>query len=75
MKSEVWGNGREFEEDRAGLEGTGEEVDDKEAEGNNWLRVRPLSLYLKTQKDHSLSLTARSASGGEQMAGRGKEKV
>lgn len=54
MKSEVWGNGREFEEDGAGLEGTGEEVDDKEAEGNNWLRVRPLSLYLKTQKDHSL---------------------
>lgn len=35
MKSEVLGNGREFEEDGAGLEGTGEEVDDKEAEGNN----------------------------------------
>ena len=32
MKSEVWGNGREFEEDGAGLEGTGGEVEDKEAE-------------------------------------------
>lgn len=65
MKSEVRGGmAGEFEEDGVGLEGTGEEVDDKEAEGKQ-LTERPLSLYLKAQKEHSLSLTALSASGGQ----------